>query len=148
MVGAYSEQRGRSFGNQEAEKTQAPPPPRKLHLYIHMQNFLRMCGCLVYERLGDPGLKVASLGCLALGERPQEFWLPTVFYPRLYCGSQWWGEGQDSRMIPMCGLCVLSSERGESREFSTQIELLAGFAAHCYCWSLEKGLSMNEVWPG
>lgn len=51
-------------------------------------------------------------------------------------------------MIPMCGLCVLSSERGESREFSTQTELLASFAVPCNCWRLEKGLSMNEVWLG
>lgn len=48
----------------------------------------------------------------------------------------------------MCGLCVLSSERGESREFSTQTELLASFAVPCNCWRLEKGLSLNEVWLG
>lgn len=51
-------------------------------------------------------------------------------------------------MIPTCGLCVLSSEREESREFSTQTELLASFAVPCNCWRLEKGLSLNEVWLG
>lgn len=51
-------------------------------------------------------------------------------------------------MIPTCGLCVLSSEREESREFLTQTELLASFAVPCNCWHLEKGLSLNEVWRG
>lgn len=78
--------------------------------------------CSVKERLGAPGERVASLGCIVLGGRPQELWLPTVFDPRLYCGSQWWREARDSSMIPMCDLCVLSNKTGESRQFSTQTE--------------------------
>lgn len=43
----------------------------------------------------------------------------------------------------MCGLCVLSNKRGESREVFTQIKPLASFTAHCDRWPLEKGLGMR-----